>query len=386
MNEGTAGGDGPGGASWQQPHDGGQSQWSAPAGGGQHGTHGGPAHVPGAPTGAGPAWGVPPVARPGIVPLRPLGLGEIYDGAFRAFRQNPRVMVGLSAIVVAITTLVSLVPLALLTSDLAQLGAAGDVSDEVAFAQMTTMATRSLPGFLLALVLQFVAITVLNGLLIVAVSRAVLGDRVPLGELWHTARGRVWALIGLSMLFTLVYLVLLLVALGPGIALLALDRVGAGVAVLLLSSLAALVVGVWAYVRWWSLAAPALLLEGIGVGASLSRSARLVRGSFWRVLGVLLLTGVIVYAVVTAISVPFQVLSLLLSGAVLVTSGGETSFLSALVQQAVIGAGTILGSAVAYPFSASVTALLYIDLRMRREGLDVELHRAAAARPGPEHR
>ena len=37
-----------------------------------------------------------------------------------------------------------------------------------------------------------------------------------------------------------------------------------------------------------------------------------------------------------------------------------------------------MGSVVAYPFLASVTALLYVDLRMRREGLDVELHRAAA--------
>ena len=37
------------------------------------------------------------------------------------------------------------------------------------------------------------------------------------------------------------------------------------------------------------------------------------------------------------------------------------------------------------PFSAGVTSLLYIDRRMRREGLDLELTRAAGAtRPGGE--
>jgi hypothetical protein len=42
-----------------------------------------------------------------------------------------------------------------------------------------------------------------------------------------------------------------------------------------------------------------------------------------------------------------------------------------------------LGQALAYivtiVFMAAVTALLYIDLRIRREGLDVELERAAEA-------
>ena len=44
---------------------------------------------------------------------------------------------------------------------------------------------------------------------------------------------------------------------------------------------------------------------------------------------------------------------------------------------AVSSFGEILAGAVLYPFEAAVIALVYIDLRMRREGLDLELIRAS---------
>src|ERR1019366_9915900 len=40
--------------------------------------------------------------KPGIVPLRPLQLGDILDGAIKAIRFNPKSMVVLSAIVLAV--------------------------------------------------------------------------------------------------------------------------------------------------------------------------------------------------------------------------------------------------------------------------------------------
>ncbi|GAA3310379.1 hypothetical protein [Nonomuraea dietziae] len=41
----------------------------------------------------------PPALRPGIIPLRPLGLGDIYDGTIKLIRSNPKAVLGLSAIV-----------------------------------------------------------------------------------------------------------------------------------------------------------------------------------------------------------------------------------------------------------------------------------------------
>src|SRR5260370_34732918 len=44
----------------------------------------------------------PSTGRQGIVPLRPLMVGEILDGAVTAMRTHPGIMLGLSAIVVAV--------------------------------------------------------------------------------------------------------------------------------------------------------------------------------------------------------------------------------------------------------------------------------------------
>ena len=49
----------------------------------------------------------PPVHKPGVVALRPLGLGDFFDGAFKTIRGNPTAMVGLAALV---TTVFMVVP------------------------------------------------------------------------------------------------------------------------------------------------------------------------------------------------------------------------------------------------------------------------------------
>ncbi|WP_369068759.1 hypothetical protein [Kineococcus terrestris] len=384
------------------PGDGGG--WHSPAERGAGGWHGpadppppGPAPVApdaaggragqGAPGGwDGGGWQAPPAPpappRPGIVPLRPLGLGEIWDGAFRAFRLNPRAMVGLSALVVGVTTVVIVIANVVLTRDVVGLasqletGAAGP-------AEALGALQRSVPLFLVSTLLQVVAVLVLNGMLILAVSRAVLGQRTGLAELWRLTRPRVLALVAVSLLVTVAVLVLGALLLAPGIALLATEvSVGAGALALVAGLLAWLVLGAFVYVRW-ALATPALLLERLGVGASLGRSWRLVRGSWWRVFGILALTSVVATVVVTAVQAPFS----LLSGAATFFSAQEVPGTAEIVlSQTVTGIGTLLGSVVAYPFLASVTALVYVDLRMRREGLDVELHRAAAAGPGGDGR
>src|SRR3984885_11885612 len=37
----------------------------------------------------------PPAPKPGVIPLRPLSVGEILDGAFTAVRRNPKATLGL---------------------------------------------------------------------------------------------------------------------------------------------------------------------------------------------------------------------------------------------------------------------------------------------------
>ena len=71
--------------------------------------------------------------------------------------------------------------------------------------------------------------------------------------------------------------------------------------------LAALAVGLFVQIRFFQLAAPALVLERTGVFASLRRAGRLSRGQFWRIFGILLLTALVIGVVGQVVAVPLAV-------------------------------------------------------------------------------
>jgi len=117
------------------------------------------------------------------------------------------------------------------------------------------------------------------------------------------------------------------------------------------------------------------MLEGASPMKGLGRSWRLVRRGAWRVFGITLLTNFIVGTATDIIGIPFAL-----------AGGGLGSFNFAAMQAhpSVLGTivsaiGTILASTVTAPITAGVAVLLYADLRMRREGMDITLQAAAAA-------
>ena len=89
------------------------------------------------------------------------------------------------------------------------------------------------------------------------------------------------------------------------------------------------------------------------------RSARLVRRRFWQVLAVALLGLLVEQLFVTALGLLPTVLSTVIG-----TEG------IAWVLPAVVGIVTAL---VTLPVVAGITVLIYLDLRVRTEGLDLEL-------------
>ena len=321
--------------------------------------------------GAPPAgWGGPPRAvRPerGIVPLRPLGLGEILDGAIRSVRAQPRVMFGFSAVVVTVAVLIGTV--AQLLALPAIQDAIGGLTDEVDPTGEMGMADTF--GFSLSQILlapwTTLATILLTGLLTVAVSKAVIGARTTVGELWRESAKHVLLLLAWTIALSVV---LVLVWGGWAAALVATAAAGAeGAAALiaLLGGALLLVATVWVSVRLLFVA-PVLVLERTGL-RGVARAWRLTRGSFWRVLGISLLAQVIVYFLTQILVVPFA----LVAGFLLLDP--STSFVAILLTNV----GTALATIVSTVFLAAVVALLYIDVRMRREGLDVELARAAEA-------
>jgi len=129
----------------------------------------------------------------------------------------------------------------------------------------------------------------------------------------------------------------------------------------------------------WQVAAPAVVLEGYGPRASLGRSWRLTRNSWWRVFGILLLCELIVLVATAVLQVPFDVVrGLVHAGG---SSGGLAAFTTTSrtsVTGAIITAlGVIVAGSVTRPVIAGVQVLLYVDLRMRREGLDIALQAEA---------
>lgn len=332
--------------------------------------YGGAPPVPG--WGAG--WGPPPPPKPGVVPLRPLGVGEILDGAISTIRAHPTIMLGLSAVVAALTQLLLLPVNAVAfnsgfldpTGGSSAEGLGGSVGGSLAGGLAT--ATTSLVSVLVTLVL--------SGLLTIVVGRAVLGQGIALKEAWQLTRPRLPALLGAALLIAAVLAVLIALALAPGLVLLASGApLAASVSLLLVGGLVAGLGSVYLYVSL-ALGPSAAVLERQPARAALRRSRRLVTGSWWRVFGILLLIQVIAGILASIIAAPFSI-----GLFVTVFTGGEAGGPLALGLNAL---GATIAAAVTSPFTAAATTLLYLDLRMRREGLDITLARAAGAQaPAP---
>ena len=302
--------------------------------------------------------------RPGIVPLRPLFLGDILDGAVKAVRHNPKAMIGLSLLVNAIF----LVPSALLSLLLERRLADGvDAESDLA-------GFSSLPSTLSVAVFGQLATLLLTGLLVHA-GEAVRGRPPPIREVGGAARGRLLTLVGVNLLVGLVTLAGAALLLTPGIVLVAQHHLAVGAVLLVLACLVVLVGTAWVTVRT-CLAGPAVVLERQAVTGGLRRSFALTRHAFWRTLGILLLASVIAWFVSTMMQVPFAIAGVVAAGATRV-DGDVTTGLS--VVTVLDHVGTLLASAITTPFVAAVTCLLYLDRRMRVEALDVVLVRTAAS-------
>jgi Membrane domain of glycerophosphoryl diester phosphodiesterase len=239
---------------------------------------------------------------------------------------------------------------------------------------------NSLEATAVGSIITVTAVEIVTAMLVLAVSGAVLGQRMTPGEAWRRVRGRVLAVLVLAILQTLLLIVAALLPILPGVIVGLSGAPVVGVVLGIIGFVGGIVLVLFLGTRL-AFSAPALLLEEQDVFAAMGRSWRLVRGSFWRVLGISLLAELLVGVGSTLIEVPFGVVSAIIQAA----SGPDQlyrDFWTNLVQLLVSGVGQVVAGAVFYPFAAAVTTLLYIDVRMRREGLDVELLRAAEASPG----
>ncbi|MFF3447054.1 hypothetical protein ACFYXJ_07935 [Streptomyces sp. NPDC002667] len=353
--------------------------WGGRPPGGQNGGYGGWSGAgrggPGGPAGWGGNWGhQPAAARPGVIPLRPLGVGEILDGAVSTMRSYWRTVLGISLTVAVVTQVAVILLQGFVLDDNADTSALNDPSATVG--ELTRAMGSTLLSSGLVLLVTLLGTIVATALLTSVTSRAVIGKPVTTGEAWRDARPQLAKLFGLTLLLPLIAVAIMAVGALPGLLAVAAGSHDGGIALAVLGAFAAGFVALWLMIRF-SLASPALMLEKQGILKSMRRSAKLVRGSWWRVFGIQLLATIIANIVASIIVIPFAVLAAALSGdgfaGFLDSSGGDLGWTFLIVS----GIGSVIGSMITFPITAGVTVLLYIDRRIRREALDLDLARAA---------
>jgi hypothetical protein len=326
-----------------------------------------PPNYPPAPAYALPyGYGNPPpqgfgVRTPGIIPLRPLSLTDIFNGAAAYIRTNLKATLGLTAIIVVTTQIITLIAAAGPLAAASRLRTAP--ADELTGGDVTAW----LLAAALAGLVAWLADVLLSGTLTVVVGRAVFGSTIGPGETWARIRGRLPALIGLVAV-ECVGLVMLCGLVGLIVAAVgAAGSAAAGVLIAFPLVLVSIATVVYFYTVL-SFAPVLIVLERLPVIDAITRSIALVRNSFWRILGIRILTWLVVTLIAGAIAAPLNFLGPLLAG-----SNG-----SPLIGATVGAVGSAIGRIITAPFSAGVVVLLYTDRRIRSEAFDLVLQTGAA--------
>lgn len=165
------------------------------------------------------------------------------------------------------------------------------------------------------LIVSIIVSSLMQGALIHAVSEQTVRQTSNFGQSYSAAWQKIGNLIGACLLV------------GLAVGLMAITIIGIPVAI-------------YFGVRWFFVI-HAVLIEGSGITESLSRSSNLVEGNWWRVFGIMLVVGLIVWVISFALS-----------------------FIPVI--------GSIIGAVIATPIMAAAQTLLYYDLRHRKGGYTAE--------------
>jgi len=264
-----------------------------------------------------------------VVPrLRPLGAGQLLDAAIRVYRAKFLLLVGIVAL-----PLIPLTGLHVISS------------------------AYSIPSQLADLA-QGLVQHLISAALTLAISCTYLQEPTSIAHAYQLSVRRYWSLFGASFLQGL--------AIGlPGVVLVICGMTVAGgmiVPLLLVVPLAAFLG------TRWSLSTPAIVLEHAGATEGLRRSWELTDHCFWRVLGTSVLASILTFIIaeLPGMAIAYGVESLVASELVVAVASTLTTQISLVLT---------------LPLSTAVTTLLYYDLRVRKEGYDLELMAAAATSP-----
>ena len=329
--------------------------------------------------GAQPGWTPPP--KPGLIPLRPLDLGTILGASFRVLRRNPKPTFGAALLIQGSVYLLLILAVAgvSFTAVSRVNSSTSQNTDQIAAGATGLIVVASIIPALLAVI----ASAVLQGIIVLEVSSGTVGEKLTLRALLTKARGRIGALIGWAALVVLaltvvlgvivVIIVLLVVSLGTG-------GIIAAVLIGFLASIGLAVVYVWLSTKL-ALVSSVLMIERLSIREAVARSWSLTEGYFWRTFGITLLVAVIIGFVSQVASIPLSIVTQFAT--VLFDPQGQkgsgVTVLLVVVGLLAVVIAVVIRSITSVVQSAT-TGLIYLDLRIRKEGLDLELVRYVEAK------
>lgn len=292
--------------------------------------------------------------------FEPMSIGQILDGTFRIYKSNFVRFIAIVAIIHVPIGLFQIVSQSLLAS-----GAMSETreatpmvlpSDAAGIEGFLDSAGAELPaygegnpygnggsGVNMGVIIGGIVGMIIAGLALIfgtllcqaaltkSISEYYLGNDISVGEAYKSVTPKIWTLMGAGILVSLAFFGGLLLLVVPGII----------------------------FGLWFALTTPVIIAENTKATEGMRRSRELARGNLGKIFSVLFLTSIIAGIIGLIISVPFSIISKFTGTGVLSIAIGQI--------------GSIASNILAAPISAAAAILLYYDLRIRKEGFDLEM-------------
>jgi hypothetical protein len=289
-----------------------------------------------------------------LLPIRPMSVGDVLDGAFSGLRAT---FVPVAIIVVSVLGPLQLLLNLVLSRISPELAGAGLFAGVVDLDDALGAGAPGVFGVSLLFSLISVVVTLIaSGGAVELLLQADRGEPTDVGRSLRGALAVFWPLLGASLLLALggfaasIGLVLLGVLLGTVVPVV-------GPILVFVVLLPAFVIGGAAIVGAYGTLVPIAVTERRGPIATVGRALWVLRTRFWRLVGITLLIGLLAVIATAGLQLPFVFLGFV---------AGPFGWIATSV-------GEILGQLVVVPITAFGATLVYLDARVRHEGLDLQL-------------
>jgi len=274
--------------------------------------------------------------------FEPMSIGRILDRSFRIYRANFIHFIAITAIILVPISLIQLVGISMIGQGIpsessmmndVEMEEPQNTEAEGAYSEESVYEEEEETDYSPGGFLMIFGTSLVNAALTKSVSASYLGCEVSVGEAYQAVIPKIMTLIGAGILVGLIVMFGYMLLIVPGVI----------------------------FGLWYSLTNPAIIVENCKATEALKRSKALAKGNLGKIFGVLFVTGIITNLITYLFGMMGGVFSkILMSG---------NFVLNQICNQIFTVAGQILG----IPIMAAAIILLYYDLRIRKEGFDLEM-------------